>query len=172
MTPKQNSIAFRKMNASDWPKVAEIYAEGLATGHSSFQEEIPLWEEWDIGHKKCCRILAIYDNEIVGWAALSPTSSRKVYEGVAEVSLYVAKKFQGQKIGLSLLKELINESEENYIWTLQASIFPENKASIQVHTHLGFRILGFREKIGELNGKWRDTMILERRSQKVGLEKA
>ncbi len=154
----------------DWPTVAQIYGEGLASGNATFQQKIPSWEEWDVAHKKCCRILCIYKSMVIGWAALSPVSSRKVYEGVTEVSLYVAKAFWGQKIGTLLLGELVNESELNQIWTLQASIFPENTSSIQVHKKHGFRIIGHREKIGQLNGHWRDTVIMQRRSHIIGWE--
>lgn len=152
-----------------WPEVRKIYEEGINTGNATFQSETPAWEKWDADHLQHCRIIALLNNEVAGWAALSPVSGRCVYAGVAEVSVYVAEKFRGNKIGNSLLQQLVIESEKNNLWTLQAGIFPENKASLTIHENNGFRLIGYREKIGEMNGVWRDTLYLERRSKIVGV---
>ena len=151
-----------------WPTVTAIYEEGLATGNASFQTSAPSWEEWDAAHLKHSRLVAIIDNQVAGWAALTPVSGRCVYAGVGEVSVYVAAVSRGQGIGEHLLKALIEESEKNGIWTLQAGIFPENIGSLKIHEKTGFRQLGIREKIGQHNGIWRDTVLLERRSATVG----
>ena len=164
------AIEYRPMVATDYEQVAQIYRQGIATGNATFQQDIPTWEDWDESHLKNCRTVGIMDNKIVGWAALTAVSSRCVYAGVAEVSVYVANNYRGLKIGTKLLEYLIEESEASNIWTLQAGIFPENIASIKIHELLGFRIVGKREKIGKMNGKWRDTFLLERRSVKIGVE--
>ena len=163
------NIFFRSMKKDDWISVAEIYRLGIESGNATFQRDIPTWDEWKQGHINTCRIVASIDNEIVGWAALTPVSGRYVYSGVAEVSVYVSNHFKGQKIGTRLLERLISESEKEGYWTLQASIFPENKASLKIHYNLGFRNVGFREKIGKMNDIWRDTILLERRSKKAGI---
>lgn len=151
-----------------WPVVARIYEEGIATSDATFQTTVPTWEEWDKSHALECRLVAMVNEELAGWAAVSPVSSRCVYGGVAEVSVYVGKDFRGKGIGLLLLKGLIAESEKQGFWTLQAGIFPENTASIAVHNNCGFRIVGGRERIGQMHtGHWRDTILMERRS-KVG----
>lgn len=164
-----NNISFRFMEVNDWESVAQIYKEGLETGNSTFQQEVPTWEDWDKGHLTVCRLIAEHEQKIVGWAALSPVSSRCVYAGVAEVSVYVSAKHRGNKIGSQLLNKLIQESEKNGFWTLQAGIFPENIPSIKIHEDLGFRKIGYREKIGNMNGIWRDTLLLERRSKVIGI---
>lgn len=164
------NISFRSLNKEDWFFVAEIYRQGIETGNATFQRDIPGWEVWDSSHIKSCRIVADLSNEIVGWAALSPVSGRCVYAGVAEVSVYVSDLYKGQKIGSKLLKALITESEKEGFWTLQASIFPENTASLKMHENLGFRKVGFREKIGKMNGNWRDTILLEYRSKLIGID--
>lgn len=158
------------MTADDWISVSEIYKQGIETGNATFQQETPTYTDWDNGHLKNCRIVAIKDNEVVGWAALTPISGRCVYAGVAEVSVYVADKNRGQKIGYKLLEKLIIESENEHLWTLQAGIFPENIASLRIHEELGFRKIGHRERIGQMNGVWRDTVLLERRSKVIGIE--
>lgn len=158
------------MTADDWTNVAEIYKQGIETGNATFQQEIPTWDDWNNGHIKSCRIVAVIDNEIVGWGALTPVSGRCVYAGVAEVSIYISNKYRGQKIGTKLLEKLIIESENEKLWTLQAGIFPENIASLKIHEELGFRKIGHREKIGKMNGIWRDTVLLERRSQLIGID--
>jgi L-amino acid N-acyltransferase YncA len=156
------------MTTGDWNAVAKIYKEGIATGNATFQQTLPTWEEWDADHIKNCRLVFEIDNEIVGWAALTAISGRCVYAGVAEVSVYVSELHRGKKIGSQLLQQLILESEKENLWTLQAGIFPENIGSIKIHEALGFRKIGYREKIGKLNGIWRDTVLLERRSTTIG----
>ena len=164
-----NTILIRPMAAADWASVAEIYAQGIATGNATFEQEVPTWEIWDNAHLKPCRLVAEFDEKIVGWAALTPVSGRCVYSGVAEVSVYVSANHRGQKLGSQLLIQLIKESELNNFWTLQAGIFPENEPSLKIHTDQGFRIVGSREKIGKLNGVWRDALLLERRSKSTGI---
>jgi phosphinothricin acetyltransferase len=150
-----------------WPKVSKIYKEGILTGIATFEKEIPGWEDWDSDHLKVCRIIAIINEDIVGWAALSPVSSRCVYGGIGEVSVYVSQEFRGNHIGEILLRKLIADSEKNELWTIQSGIFPENIASIKLHEKVGFRKIGYREKIGELNGIWKDNILLERRSKLI-----
>ena len=153
-----------------WPAVREIYREGIATGNATFETELPDWEKWHSSHRNDCRLVAAeagFDS-ILGWAALSPVSARRVYAGVAEVSVYVAAKARGRGIGKSLLEKLIEESEENGLWTLQAGIFPENTPSLALHKSCGFREVGLRRKIGKLGDVWRDVLALERRSGNVG----
>lgn len=157
------------MQTTDWASVSEIYKQGIDSGNATFQQTVPTWEEWDKGHLMKGRIVAIAENVIVGWAALLPVSTRLVYAGVAEVSVYVSEQHHGQHIGKKLLEQLIKESEANNIWTLQAGIFPENIASINLHENLGFRKVGFREKIGKMKNTWRDLYFYERRSEIVGL---
>jgi L-amino acid N-acyltransferase YncA len=152
------------MTPEDWPQVQAIYADGLKTGNASFQNAVPSWEEWDAAHVKSCRLVALVDNSIAGWAALTPVSGRCVYAGVAEVSVYVGEDFRGRGIGEDLLQTLVAESESNGLWTLQAGIFPENTGSLRIHEKCGFRLVGRRERIGQMNGVWRDTLLLERRS--------
>ena len=160
------------MTAAHWPEVRAIYAEGIATGHATFAGEPPSWAEWDASHLPTCRLVAVAATEpatVLGWAALSPVSGRCVYAGVAEVSVYVAAAARGQGVGRALLEELVAESEQQGLWTLQAGIFPENEASVRLHEAVGFRQVGRRERIGQLRGQWRDTLLLERRSPVVGV---
>lgn len=164
------NLHFRPLVKQDWLRVSAIYGLGIATGNATFQQEIPTWEEWNDNHIKSCRILVEKDTQILGWAALSPVSSRDVYKGVAEVSVYIAPPFSGQKVGVSLLQELIGASEKQGFWTLQAGIFPENIASLKIHEQLGFRTIGKREKVGKLKGIWRDTVLMERRSLVTGVD--
>lgn len=164
-----SEIQLRPMMAEDWKAVAEIYEQGIKTGNATFQEETPTWDEWDAGHLKTCRIVALKNNAIVGWAALSRVSGRCVYAGVAEVSIYISENHRGHKIGTALLKKLIVISEEENTWTLQAGIFPENHASIKIHINLGFRMVGIRERIGKMKNSWRDTVLLEKRSHVIGI---
>jgi phosphinothricin acetyltransferase len=152
------------MRASDWAQVRAIYLEGIRSGHSTFETEAPSWEKWDEGHLQIARLVLRDGERIHGWAALSPVSKRRVYRGVAEVTVYVSESMHGQGIGRALLDALIDESEQNGIWTLQASIFPENVASVQLHLRCGFREVGRRERIAMLNGVWRDTLLFERRA--------
>lgn len=156
------------MRPGDWPSVRQIYAEGIATGEATFETDVPDWEHWDRVHHKDCRLVAKKDGRVMGWAALSPVSARRVYAGVAEVSIYVAGDARGHKIGTLLLESLIRESEAAGIWTLQAGIFPENRASIALHTACGFAKVGVRRRIGKLGDRWKDVMLLERRSLKIG----
>lgn len=157
------------LTSHHYPQVKHIYEQGLATGNSTFQTSAPDWDEWNYSHLMECRIVAVEDDAVVGWAALTPVSGRCVYAGVAEVSVYVGENYRGKGYGSKLLDALIRESEKNNLWTLQAGIFPENAASIRIHEALGFRKVGYREKIGKLNGIWRDTILLERRSNTVGV---
>lgn len=162
-------IRFRPLLVTDWQAVSRIYAEGIATGNATFQTVVPEWPAWDQSHRPACRIVAcIESGEIVGWAALTPYSSREVYAGVADESIYVATAFRGQGVGRHLLTRLIEESEAAGVWTLQAGIFPENQGSLQLHQSCGFRLVGRREKIGQLHGHWRDVLLWERRSPIVG----
>jgi len=160
----------RAMEANDWPHVRAIYEEGIRTGHATFQTEAPPWESWDAGHLKSARVVSVTEGEVDGWAALSPVSDRCAYSGVAEVSVYVAAARRGRGAGRELLEALVRASEANGIWTLQAGIFPENAASIRLHEHCGFRVVGRRERLGRLAGVWRDVMLLERRSAVRGTE--
>jgi phosphinothricin acetyltransferase len=153
-----------QMRAGDWEQVRAIYLEGIRTGHATFETEAPTWEQWDEAHLAFARLVMRDDERVSGWAALNPVSKRHVYRGVAEVTVYVAESARGQGIGRALLEALINESERNGIWTLQASIFPENIASVELHLRCGFREVGRRERIAMLNGVWRDTLLFERRS--------
>ena len=162
-------IEIKTMDSDRWDDVRRIYEEGLATGNATFQTSAPEWVEWDKGHIQKCRLIALDNEKIVGWAALSPVSDRCVYGGVAEVSVYVSSNARGKGIGKELLRNLIEHSESNKLWTLQAGIFPENTASLRIHEENGFRIIGTREKIGQMNGVWRNTILLERRSNKVGV---
>ena len=158
------------MTERDWREVRAIYESGIATGHATFQTEAPSWDDWDRGHLSSCRLVARDDSGVViGWAALSPVSARPVYAGVAEVSVYVAENARGMGIGRRLLEALIATSEADGRWTLQAGIFPENVASLRVHESCGFRVVGRREHIGAHRGNWRDVMLLERRSGRVGV---
>jgi L-amino acid N-acyltransferase YncA len=161
-------IRIGTLEPKHWPQVKSIYEEGIQTGNATFQQQAPEWENWNEDHLPHSRIVALDNDEVAGWAALSPVSERCVYAGVAEVSVYVAEKFRGKKIGTLLLKQLIAQSEINGIWTLQSGIFPENVASIKLHEANGFRVVGYREKVGQMNGVWRDTILLEKRSQLIG----
>jgi L-amino acid N-acyltransferase YncA len=162
-------ISIREMKDQDWPDVKDIYQQGIATGDATFESEAPDWEQWDKYHLSDCRLVAESEDKIVGWAALSPVSTRCVYEGVAEVSLYIKDSFRGRGIGTILLKETIEESQRAGIWTLQSGTFPANVASIALQKACGFREVGIREKIGCMNGKWRDVVLMERRSNVVGI---
>jgi len=157
------------MQPADWPMVREIYGEGIATGDATFQTDIPDWKYWDGSHREDCRLVAKENKRVAGWAALSPVSARRVYAGVAEVSIYVAASARGRRLGTSLLEALIRESEANGLWTLQAGIFPENIPSLALHKSHGFREVGVRQRIGKTASGWRDVLLLERRSSLVGV---
>lgn len=164
-------IEIKHIQPSDWQLIAAIYKLGIETGYATFETKIPSWKQWNETHIKTCRLAAWLENKIVGWAALSPVSNRWVYRGVAEVSVYVDTHYSGKGVGTMLLQKLIRESEKAGFWTLQSGVFPENKASIKLHKKLGFREIGYREKIGKLkNGTWLDNIILERRSKIIGLD--
>ncbi len=166
--PYGDTIVIDKMTAADWDAVRSIYEEGIATRNATFETSAPDWAKWDAGHLVACRMVARAANEVLGWAALSPVSARKVYAGVADLSVYVAERARGRKVGSRLLSELVAASEDAGIWTLQAGIFPENTASIALHKRHGFRVVGTRERIGCMNGRWRDVVLMERRSKLVG----
>jgi L-amino acid N-acyltransferase YncA len=175
-------MTITKLLAEHWPAVKAIYEEGIATGNATFQMEAPEWATWDAAHLPHSRLVALSEPRpitsspdpqqsapseppvVLGWAALSPVSSRPVYAGVAEVSVYITAGQRGRKIGECLLGMLIAESEQHGIWTLQASIFPENVASLRIHARCGFRQIGYRERIGQMHGVWRDTVLVERRA--------
>ena len=159
----------QEMKRADLKDVLKIYSEGIASGNATFETSAPGEEEWDKIHLSDCRLVARASEEVIGWAALSPVSGRCTYSGVAEVSVYVTDRATGEGVGKALLSELVKESEKAGIWTLDAGIFPENKASIAVHESCGFREVGYREKLGSANGIWRDVILLERRSRKVGV---
>lgn len=159
-----------EMHEGHWEQVRAIYMEGIATGDATFETQEPSWESWDAAHLPFARLVAYACDVVAGWAALSPVSKRAVYAGVAEVSVYVAEKYRGRGIGLALLEALVGASEKAGIWTLQASVFPENTASIALHSACGFRMVGRRERIGKLRGAWRDTLLLERRSSVAGTD--
>lgn len=161
-------MTLRLMQLGDWGQVSAIYGDGIATGDATFEVDVPTWEQWDARHLAAPRIVASDDDRVIGWAALSPVSSRCVYAGVAEVSVYVASSARGVGVGQRLLAALVDGAEAAGLWTLQASIFPENVASIALHLRNGFRVVGRRERIAQLRGRWRDTVILERRSARVG----
>ena len=157
-------MTIEPLTADHYQSVKKIYEQGIATGQATFQTSAPDWEEWNQSHVAHSRFVAIENNEVVGWAALTPVSGRCVYAGVAEISVYIDERYRGKGIGKSLLQHLISESESHNIWTLQAGIFPENISSLKIHESLGFRKVGYREKIGQLKGIWRDTVLLEKRS--------
>jgi len=164
-----------KMKPDHWPAVKKIYQEGIATGDATFQESPPAsWQDWSEGHLENCSLVCLDDQGVVGWAAISPVSKRPVYQGVGEVSVYVKKSCQGQGVGDKLLNNLVIISEQEGIWTLQAGIFQENEKSLILHKKFGFREVGVRKKIGKmgyghLSGVWRNVVLLEKRSQNVGV---
>ena len=162
-------MQLREMQPTDWEDVSRIYAAGIATGYATFEKNIPNFETWDKAHLKSCRLVAFDLKKVLGWAALSPVSVRSVYRGVAEVSVYVDKGHTGLGVGKQLMFELISQSEKNGFWTLQSSIFTENEGSIALHKKVGFRYLGTRERVGRLDGIWKDNLLFERRSQLVGI---
>ncbi len=162
-------MVIEPLEPKDWEPVRAIYLEGIATGNATFRQHAPDWAEWDQEHLGSCRLVVRSGPVVLGWAALSAVSKRRVYRGVAEVSVYVSADARGRGVGSALLAALINASEQAGIWTLQAGIFPENTASIALHRSLGFRIVGTRERIGCMDGRWRDVILMERRSAVAGV---
>jgi L-amino acid N-acyltransferase YncA len=171
------NVVIQPMTSQDWPVVRAIYEAGLATGKATFETEAPEWQVWDQNHLPVCRLVARLlagpedgsNGQVIGWAALSPVSKRKAYAGIAEVSIYISPAARGHGVGRSLLETLISCSEEAGFWTLQVSIFAVNEASRQLHLACGFREVGFRERISQRDGVWCDTVIMERRSTRVGV---
>jgi phosphinothricin acetyltransferase len=158
-------LIVRDLRPDDWTEVAAIYRDGMRDGMATFETEVPSWETWHAAHN--LRVVAEVDERVVGWAALSPASTRWAYRGVAESSVYVARDTQGKGVGRKLMEDLITRSEQVGIWTLQTSIFPENNASLRLHHGVGFRVVGVRRAIGKRDGLWRDTVLMERRSEVI-----
>lgn len=163
------SVLVTGLGAEHWPDVARIYAQGIATANATFETEVPSWEHWDSSHLPLHRFVALSEGTVSGWVAASPVSGRCVYAGVIEDSVYVAEEVRGQGVGRALMHRLVHSTEAAGVWTLQTGIFPENEASIRLHQSVGFRVVGCRERLGRLNGAWRDVLLLERRSQIVGV---
>ena len=161
-------VTIRAMQPADWPAVAAVYAEGIATGDATFETEVPGWQQWDAAHLPEHRLVAEIDGTVVGWTAVCPVSSRGVYAGVVEHSVYVAAAARGRGVGRRLLAALAESTERADIWTIQTGIFPENEPSLALHRTAGFRVLGVRERPGQLRGRWRDVVVLERRSTTAG----
>ena len=157
-----------RMDEGDGPEALAVYEEGIAARQATFETSLPSWEQWKAAHLTECRFVAKSGGVLLGWAALSSTSSRKCYSGVAEVSVYVREKARGQGIGKALLEKIVAESEATGFWTLQGVTFPENTASLRLQAHSGFREVGRRERVAKLDGVWRDTVLTERRSRRVG----
>ena len=157
----------RELRAEDWPDVARIFGEGIATRLATFETEVPAWERWDAGHLRDHRLVAVAEGRVVGWAAVAPVSARPVYAGVVEASVYVEAAARGRGVGRLLLGELVRSTDRAGIWTVQAGIFPENEASLRLHEALGFVRVGLRRRIARLDGVWRDVVLLERRSDAV-----
>jgi phosphinothricin acetyltransferase len=172
-------LTIRPLFPFDWEAVRRIYLEGIATGDGTFETAAPDWQRWDGSHRRDCRLVAetgaapvaapAARRDVIGWATLSPASTRRVYAGVAEVSVYVAESARGRGVGAALLAALVEASEEAGLWTLQAGIFPENAASLALHQKCGFRRVGIRERVGYGQGRWRDVVWMERRSSRVGV---
>jgi phosphinothricin acetyltransferase len=162
-------VQIEPMRADDWPAARAIYTQGIATGDATFDTEAPDWEQWDAGHHEACRLVARdAHGDLVAWAALSPVQRKSAYRGVAEGSLYVREDARGTGVGRQLSRALIERSEAAGFWMLELWIFPENRASIALCESLGFRIVGVRERIGKRDGRWRDVVVMERRSDAVG----
>ena len=160
-------LEMRDLRPGDWPEVARIYEEGIATGNATFETEVPSWEEWDAAHLAEQRFVAERDGRVVGWIALSPVSRRPCYAGVAEISIYVADAARGNGVGTDLLAAAVDSAERDGLWTLQTSVFSENEPSLALLRRFGFRTVGTRERIGRLHGVWRNTVLVERRSEVV-----
>ena len=168
MTAVSAQVAIAPLGPGDWDDVARIYAEGIATRLATFETGVPSWRAWDDAHLAEHRLVAREDGRAAGWAALAPVSSRCVYAGVAEVSVYVAAAARGRGIGAALLSALVASSEAGGVWTLEAGILPQNEASVRMHERCGFRVVGRRERLGRMDGEWRDVLLLERRSRVAG----
>lgn len=162
-------LKVRPLLETDYPAVRAIYQQGIETGYATLSTHAPDWQSWDVAHCRSCRLVAVDKELLVGWVALSPVSRREVYSGVAEVSIYIAQNARGAGVGTTLFQALVIESEREGFWTLQSGILEENTASIALHTRMGFRIVGIREKIGQLGGIWRNVVLMERRSTTVGI---
>ncbi len=158
-------VSVRPLVDEDWPAVRAIFEQGIETGDATFETTTPDWEAWDRAHT--LRLVAEQDGEVLGWAALSPVSERCVYGGVAEDSVYIASTVRGRGVGGLLLEALTRRAEEHGIWTVQAGIFPENEASLELHRRCGFRVVGVRERLGKRDGAWRDVVLMERRSEVI-----
>jgi phosphinothricin acetyltransferase len=161
------SLELRDLRPDDWPEVARIFEEGIATGNATFETEVPSWEEWDGAHLAEHRFVAELDGRVCGWIAAVPVSPRRCYAGVAELSVYVGEEARGQGVGAELLAAAVESSERAGIWTLQTGVFPENSASLALLGRFGFRAIGTQERIGRLHDIWRDVLLLERRSEVV-----
>jgi phosphinothricin acetyltransferase len=168
VTAVSAQVAIASLGPGDWDDVARIYAEGIATRLATFETEVPSWEAWNDAHLAEHRFMAYEAGRAAGWAALAPVSSRCVYAGVAEVSVYVAAAARGRGVGTALLSALVASSEAGGVWTLEAGILPENEASVRMHERCGFRVVGRRERLGRMDGEWRDVLLLERRSRVAG----
>ncbi|MDD4645427.1 MAG: GNAT family N-acetyltransferase [Bacteroidales bacterium] len=150
-------------------RILEIFQMGVETRNATFETSVPSWSEWDSKHLRHSRFVYTEGDQILGWIALSPFSARKAYEGVAEISVYIDTESLGKGIGTELMNAVIASSEQEGVWTLYSHVFPENIATLRLHTKFGFRIIGIRESIAQLDGQWRDTVLLERRSKKTGV---
>ncbi|MDG1528592.1 MAG: GNAT family N-acetyltransferase [Polaribacter sp.] len=158
-------MEIEKLEKKHWPEVAEIYQAGIDTKNATFRTQIPSWKNWNTSHHQHSRFVVVENRIVLGWCAISLVSNRKEYNGVAEVSVYVSLNSLGKGLGSLLMRSLIKSSEENGIWTLYSSLFPENKSSINLHLKNSFRCIGKREKIAQQDGIWRDTVLFERRSK-------
>jgi len=161
------TVELRPMRPDDWPAVAEIYWDGMRDGLATFETQVPTWEDWDANHLRDQRLVATVLGDVVGWAALAPASRRRCYAGVTENTVYVAREARRLGVGRKLLAALIDRSEAAGIWMIQTSIFPENEASLKLHHGVGFRVVGVRKRIGKRDGLWRDTVLMERRSEVI-----
>lgn len=169
LKPQLFDSMIREIIPTDAPRILEIYKLGLDTRNATFETNVPSWADWDSKHLSHSRFVYVENEKILGWIALSPVSIRKDYEGVAEVSVYIDTNTSGKGIGSKLMEKLITSSEAHGIWTLQSSVFPENEVTLKLHDKFGFRTIGIREKVAQLDNKWRDTILLERRSTQVGV---
>lgn len=169
MAPSLDALHVRPLTADDWPAVRDIYAEGIASGEATFETTPPTWADWDAGHVPEHRWVATRDGTVLGWVACSAVSSRCVYAGVLELSVYVAAAARGRGVGSALMAAVVSSTEADGVWTLQAGVFPENEASLALHSRHGFRVIGRRERLGRREGVWRDVVLLERRSAVVGV---